>query len=471
MRNLGSKGKIHGAAAAVAGHDASAGAHGGISSPFAALTSALDRGASSASFYVVSDSTAITSPTLTANWPAKFLADLADKSPAYNLRLSDYDGDSTYWRAERIIYTAPGGVRGLRLYGAGANVCPWRAATGAIATDFAVQIRIKFEALPASYKWLVGRYSTPDTDWVFRIGTDLKIRVQDQTNGGVYWESTVAAPIVAGETIWLGFYYFAATGTISFSTSTAENALPFHEPSAGWTPLGTAVTNGANRLSTSVNYGWTVGGPGLSPNSTVYAVRAYTVNGATVTPLFVDDVDHWGSWPYAASHDAGAGSVAWNWVGAPNLTLRNASIGGQTYAYHTTNAAKLFLDNRAALVILAAHLNDPGASQYSDLLDAAVAAIAPLCPDASYALVTESPSETYIEQPLAAVTYNSDHVRRVGRQVAQCVAYAKRKGWWVIDTYKAVAALAAPRTVDGIHPSPATSAVQAGVFLSAFEQP
>lgn len=132
------------------------------------------------------------------------------------------------------------------------------------------------------------------------------------------------------------------------------------------------------------------------------------------------------------------------------------------------NAAKLFLDPKADAVLFAAHLNDPSGATQASLLDSLLAELATLCPRAGYALLTENPSETYREQPAAAAGYNSDHARRTASQVAEAMTYAQRAGWRMIDTFRRVSALPAPRTSDGIHPTEATASAQGAEVLACW---
>lgn len=251
----------------------------------------------------------------------------------------------------------------------------------------------------------------------------------------------------------------ASNRTISFFTST---------DGATWTLLNTVTQTGTTSVNFAASRYLELGGAqggSLFIGQIFNAQIRQGAEGAIINPQGIE------SW-YVGSGDSDTNTLG----GGPTLTIVNASRGGADYAYWSdaTRFPIAVRPFRVGVVLVSMGLNSAtsvGSVALKTSFDALAGLIDARLPTMAPIFITQNPKATGTVPPSATVYIGADqHARRQ----YMAMAIAARRGWEVIDTYRAFATdprgLAALMEPDyGVHPNTTGGrALEAAVIAAAF---
>lgn len=413
---------------------------------FTVLKSAMDNALRSASVTVCGDSIGNED----TEWVYLFSLWLATQYPNWTVNYQVWNVTSQSYLDPVRLQTGTAGKRYMTFDGASTPL-PFYADSTALTDDICVDLPIIANDYTPSAKQTMFRKGTGTTiGFDFNLKTDGYLEVVYSKGisdyGYTYTSTSGITGVTDGATpIRVRFFYDRDNGAggstcyFWYSTDDGEN----------WTSLG-SQTRTTNNLIYQTTGAWYLGGATstqlFSGKIGAPRVTQAVTNGIRVLPIDID------FWSYISANTQ-------TLSGAPVLNVYNASISGQTLAYHIDGSRvnSIFLDPQCRFVVaLSSHnYGTTAGSSYWTLLDAFVTGMIARCTSATVIGATSNPEYSPIGQAVGIIP---NAQRNVDFQ-----NWCRKNGYRCAQVFDYFFANAVPYTdyvlADGVHPNPAGSAL------------
>lgn len=417
--------------------------------PLAPLRSALKAG-QSVGMQVEGDSTG----NEMTEWVYLFGQSVVEAFPAYTAMYWLWGDANQKYPTPSVIATGPGGERRISPSTQGAFVPGNQFAI--TSPDLDLRLKVSFNTWPLAANSVLACHGYTAGNYSFRFmaladGT-INIRFSKDGTTNIFPAAVTPAGIAAGTPVWLRFTYKADNGASGCDVT-------FYQSTDGeiWTQISSVKTTAGTGSLFASTQDWEIGAEGFSgsPMSTGSIYAAYVLDGIAgnhKAPMLID------GWQLRSPATATRS-------GAPVLAIVNGSHPGAslTYLNDATRLPKMVLPMSQAVCILSCSHNDGTATSGTYLAgwDVWLARLRTALPGQTQIVVsTQNP-----EVPPSV--YRAEHANRHW----QIATWARKNNLPVVDAFAAFNAdsrgLAALINADGLHPSPAGSALWRDTMLAA----
>jgi lysophospholipase L1-like esterase len=426
-----------------------------------ALTAAITEGLYSQTITVLGDSTGYN----TWMWVYKLGQLFAATYPTLRVEYELFDTTNAtpaFWdyAAPEVLNAGNTGARSIRFTGVrGRNITA--ALVGAITGDADVSAQVAMDSWSSARQSIVSRYDIAAGGFNFyqESGT---LGVELLASGYANKTATVFTGFTNGQVAWVRFTYVAASGLITFYTSTDGVAWVQLGATVSATVVGAFVQIALKDYEIGSKNGPSTGGPGIDNALTgnIYNVRIRQgINGPVMNPQPIE------SW---YEYFGGGSSLA----GSQTLYIKNGSVPGATLSFLNTTLTinKQVQDSQPNIVFLSCSHNDLSAidKNYFTSWSTYIAAIKARSSECAICILTQNPNA-------AGAAFIESH----GKRAKRLITYAQSNNLAYIDTFTefvrsplGIEALTGlPENIDGlgVHPNATGSKLWADTIFNCFQ--